>query len=177
MLCELMFISASRSRYPLNTRNGIRAVDRNSDLLIDEYAKKAREVNWEYGGTPMPPLQPRGTPAPPRVKEWCFGACWDASQYVASARLEIADNEADNFVPPKVDSSSTGRPGWQHQKESLHHSRQARLLLDRLQFPGTRCGGHWAVRAEAAVVKERRAQCESLSQSISVMCRGFGLLD
>ena len=59
VLCELMFISASRSRYPLNTRNGIRAVDRNSDLLIDEYAKKAREVNWEYGGTPMPPLQPR----------------------------------------------------------------------------------------------------------------------
>ena len=74
VLCELMFISASRSRYPLNTRNGIRAVDRNSDLLIDEYAKKAREVNWEYGGTPMPPLQPRGTPAPPRVKGWCFGA-------------------------------------------------------------------------------------------------------
>ena len=62
------------AKYPLNTRNGIRAVDRNSDLLIDEYAKKAREVNWEYGGTPMPPLQPRGTPAPPRVKGWCFGA-------------------------------------------------------------------------------------------------------
>ena len=108
VLCELMFISASRSRYPLNTRNGIRAVDRNSDLLIDEYAKKAREVNWEYGGTPMPPLQPRGTPAPPRVKGWCFGAWGDASQYVhelvqqvASARLEIADYEADIFGPPK----------------------------------------------------------------------------
>ena len=96
------------AKYPLNTRNGIRAVDRNSDLLIDEYAKKAREVNWEYGGTPMPPLQPRGTPAPPRVKGWCFGAWGDASQYVhelvqqvASARLEIADYEADIFGPPK----------------------------------------------------------------------------
>ena len=130
LLCELKFISASRSRYPLNPRERIRAVDRRADLLTEEYAKKAREVDWEYGGTPRPPPLPRGTPAPPRVigrvesrlltygrvKGWCFGAWGDASQDVhelvqrlAGARLEIADHQPDNFGPPSISAQTAPR--------------------------------------------------------------------
>ena len=87
-------------------------MDRRADGLTEEYARKARQVDWEYGGTPRPPPQPRGAPAPPReigrvesqpltfgrVRGWCFGAWGEGStevhelvQKVAEARLEVAD--------------------------------------------------------------------------------------
>lgn len=205
LLCELKFISASRSRYPLNPRERIRAVDRRADLLTEEYAKKAREVDWEYGGTPRPPPLPRGTPAPPRVigrvesrlltygrvKGWCFGAWGDASQDVhelvqrlAGARLEIADHQPDTFGPPRARAAQlAGLVGYIRRRLSITAVRaQARLLLDRLQLLGDGATAaaarrDWAVRAEAAAVRERRAQYVCLRQGTSVMRRGFGLLD
>ena len=59
ILCELKCMSASNSRYPRNPqpRDGKRAVDRRAEGLTEDYRRKAKEVDWQYCGTPRPPLR------------------------------------------------------------------------------------------------------------------------
>ena len=94
-LCELKFISASKSRYPRNPRprNGVRGVDRRAAGLTESYASKARNVDWSYCGTTRPPGDlRRGLPAVREigpveaklrsfgpVSGWVFGAWGEAS--------------------------------------------------------------------------------------------------
>ena len=51
-LFEMKVISSCPTRYGRNPRPGGRAVDRRSNLLQNEYAKKARKADRNYGGTP-----------------------------------------------------------------------------------------------------------------------------
>ena len=140
-------------------RDGRRAVDRRADGLTEEYARKARQVDWEYGGTPRPPPQPRGAPAPPReidrvesqlltfgrVRGWCFGAWGEGStevhelvQKVAEARLEVADLQPEpRGIPMSRAAQLAGLVGYVSRR--LSHcavQQQARLLLDRLHLLG-----------------------------------------
>ena len=207
ILCELKLMSASRSRYPRNPtpRDGRRAVDRRADGLSEEYARKARQVDWEYGGNPRPPPQPRGAPAPPRVigrverqllsfgrvRGWCFGAWGEAStevhelvQRVAEARLEVADLQPEpQGIPMSRAAQLAGLVGYVRRRLSFCAvQQQARLLLDRLQLLGEgadRAAGRRdrAVLLEAAAARERRAQLVCLRQGTAVMRRGFGMLD
>ena len=117
--------------------------------LISVSVKKEKEVDWEHRGTPRPPPQPK----------------------------------RNNFGPPKSRAAQLASiVGYTRRCLFITAVRaQAGLLLNRLQLLGDGAAAaaariDWAVRAEAAAVKERRAQYANLCQGISVMCCGFGLL-
>ena len=90
ILCEVKCMSASKSRYPQNPRQGAgtRAVDRRADGLTADYTRKAREMDHQHCGVPRPPPARDGEAQPPRqvgpverrlqgfgrVRGWCFGA-------------------------------------------------------------------------------------------------------
>ena len=207
ILCGLKLMSASKSRYPRNPapRDGRRAVDRRADGLTEEYARKARQVDWEHCGNPRQPAPPRGVPAPPRVigrveaqllsfgrvRGWCFGAWGEGStevhelvQRVAEARLEVADLQPEpRGVPMSRAAQLAGLVGYVRRRLSFKAvQQQARLLLDRLHLLGEgaeRAAGRRdrAVQLEEAASKERRAQLVCLRQGTAVMRRGFGMLD
>ena len=206
ILCELKIMSASKSRYPRNPqpRDGLRAVDRRADGLTEDYATKAREVDWQYCGTARPPPRRRGEPQPPRelgrvetrlltygrVRGWCFGAWSEASrevhemvQRVALGRLQVAEVQPGRRGPLKTkEAELAGLVGYVRRRLSFTAAQQqAKLLLDRLQLLGdgaSEAAGRRdrAQQLEAGAVRERRGQLVCLRQGVSIMRRGFGLL-
>ena len=126
ILCELKFISASKTRYPRNPqrRDGKRAVDVRAEGLTAEYAKKAQNIDHDFGGVPRPSPVQRGAPQPPRVigrvearlqsfgkvHGWCFGSWGEASedvhplvQLIAKSMLLIGEMRPGRRGPPKSD--------------------------------------------------------------------------
>ena len=85
-------------------RDGKRAVDVRAEGLTKEYAKKAQNIDHDYGGVPRPPPVQRGAPQPPRVigrvearlqtfgkvHGWCFGSWGEASEDVHALVQRIA---------------------------------------------------------------------------------------
>ena len=110
-------MSASRSRYPRNPlpRDGMRAVDRRAAGLTADYLRKARNVDQQYCGTPVPGNQQQPRVIGPverrwlefgEVHGWYFGAFGDASEGVhrlverlAEARLEYAQTQPQHRGP------------------------------------------------------------------------------
>ena len=205
LLCELKTMSACKSRYPLNPQPGVRAVDRRAEGLTADYARKARNTDREYGGTPRPPPPQQGIQQPPRVvgrvearllsygrvRGWVFGAWSEASnevhsmvQRVAEARMEVADLQPGVRGAPRSKTVQLAQlVGHVRRKLSINAVQQtSRLLLDRLQLLGdgaTEAAGRRdrAVVVEAVAARERRAQEVCVRQGRGIVRRGFGLLD
>ena len=207
ILRELNCMSASNSRYPRNPqpRDGKRAVDRRAEGLTEDYRRKAKEVDWQYCGTPRPPPRPRGAPEPPRqigpveqrlltfgqVRGWVFGAWGEAStavhclvQRLAKAKQEIAPTQPRQHGPARSrEGELAGLVGYVRRVLSFTAvQQQARLLLDRLQLLGdgaTEAARRrdMAVNMERRAVRERRAQAVSLQQGRNIQRSGFGKLD
>ena len=200
-------MSASESRYPRNPlpRDGRRAVDRRAGGLTEDYAKKAKEVDWKHCGTPRPTARQRGAPMPPRqigpveqrlltygeVRGWVFGGWGEASnsvhglvQRLAKARLAVAPTQAGRPGPPKSrEAELASLVGYLRRSLSFTAvQQQARLLLDRLQLLGEGASEaarrrDTAVHMERQAIRERRAQAVALIQGQSIVGHGFGKLD
>ena len=184
ILCELKFISASKTRYPRNPqrRDGKRAVDVRAEGLTAEYAKKAQNIDHDYGGVARPPPAQRGAPRPPRVigqvearlqsfgkvHGWCFGSWGEASedvhllvQRIAKSRLLIGEMQPGRRGPPKSDVAQLAAlVSYVRRQLSITAVReQARMLLERLQLLGDGSADA-ARRRERAAAEEARAQRE-----------------
>ena len=159
ILCELKFISASKTRYPRNPqrRDGKRAVDVRAEGLTAEYAKKAQNIDHDYGGVARPPPAQRGAPRPPRVigqvearlqsfgkvHGWCFGSWGEASedvhllvQRIAKSRLLIGEMQPGKRGPPKSDVAQLAALVSYVRRQLSITAVQARMLLERLQLLG-----------------------------------------
>ena len=205
-LCELKFISASRTRYPRNPqrRDGKRAVDVRADGLTYEYAKKAQNVDHDYGGVPRPAPAPQGAPQAPRVigrvearlqtfgkvRGWCFGSWGEASedvhalvQRIASSRLLVAGMQPGRRGPPRSQAAELAAL-VSHARRQLSITavrEQAKLLLERLQILGEGTAEaarrrERAASAELTARRERQAQLVCMRQGKAILRRGFALL-
>ena len=207
-MCELKCMSASVSRYPRNPkpRDGKRAVDRRADGLTQDYARKAREVDWQHCGTPRPPPVQQGIPQPPRVigpverklltfgnvTGWVFGAWGEASEDVHTLVHKISEArvEVEQTLPGQQQGPLRAREARMasvvgYVRRSLSFTtvqQQARLLLSRLQLlgPGEADAARrrgWALRLDQQSARERRAQAVCLRQGHNIVRRGFGMMD
>ena len=206
ILCEVKAMSASKTHYPLQRRQGdrIRAVDKRANGLTEAYASKARQTDWNHCGTVRPPRVPRGAPQPVRqigpvetkllsfgrVHGWVFGAFGEVSEDVHLLVQRIANSRLD-----RLDTL----PGRGHQRKSraaqlsalvadvrrqlsfCSVKQQARLLLDRLCLIGDGANEagrrrDWAAQLEVEAVRRRQAQEVSRRQSRNIVRHGFGLL-
>lgn len=206
-LCKLKCMSASSSRYPRNPRprDRVRAVDRRAEGLTAKYTAKAQKVDWAYCGTPRP--LPRVDGARPEVRVigpveaklltfgqisgWCFGACGEASsdihslvQRISRSRQEVVDLQHGRRGAPKSRVAElASHVGYvRRQLAHLAVQQQSRLLLDRLELLGDGSAEaakrrDWAVQAERAVDRERRAQAVCQRQGRALFRSGFAKLD
>ena len=207
ILCELKFISASKTRYPRNPqrRDGKRAVDVRAEGLTAEYAKKAQNIDHDFGGVPRPSPVQRGAPQPPRVigrvearlqsfgkvHGWCFGSWGEASedvhalvQRIAKSRLLIGEMQPGRRGPPKSDVAQLAAlVSYVRRQLSITAVReQARMLLDRLQLLGDGSADaarrrERAAAEEARAHRERQAQLVCLRQGQAIIRHGFGKLN
>ena len=181
ILCEVKCMSASKSRYPRNPRQGAgtRAVDRRAEGLTADYTRKAREMDHQHCGVPRPPPPQYGVAqAPPkvgpvqrrlqrfgRVRGWCFGAWGEASedvhhlvQQLADSRLLVADLHLGRRRPQRSKEAERAALVRQIRRQLAFTAvqQQSKLLLDRLQLLGD--GATEAERRRSwAVEVERRA--------------------
>ena len=172
--------------------------------VLAAYALKAREVDWQYCGTPRPPKLRRGGQAPPRqigpvetrlltygqVRGWCFGAWGEVSgevhylvQKIAQAKLEVGNTQPSGRRTYKTREAQLAGLVASTRRDLSHKAvqQQSKLLLDRLKLLGdgakeaaNRRG--WAEEVERRGARERRAQDVCLRQGHSLMRHGFGLL-
>ena len=207
ILCELKFISASRTWYRPNQRagNSTRAVDLRAGGLTAEYTRKARDVDQRYGGAPQAPVvQQPGAPEPHvvgrvearlnsfgPVRGWVFGSWGEASeevhglvQRIASSRLEVAETQPGRRGPSKSRAAELANyvSYVRRQLSFTAVQQQAKLLLDRLQLIGDGASDaarrrERAEQAEAAARRERRAQAVCLRQGRAIRRHGFGKLE
>ena len=207
ILCELKFISASKTRYPRNPqrRDGKRAVDVRAEGLTAEYAKKAQNIDHDFGGVPRPSPVQRGAPQPPRVigrvearlqsfgkvHGWCFGSWGEASedvhplvQLIAKSMLLIGEMRPGRRGPPKSDVAQLAAlVSYVRRQLSITAVReQARMLLERMQLlgDGSADAGRRRERAaaeEAKAHRERQAQLVCLRQGQAIIRHGFGKLN
>ena len=190
-MCEVKCMSASKSRYPRNPRQGAgtsRAVDRRAEGLTADYTRKAREIDHQHCGVPRPPRPQNGVGQPPpqvgpvqrrlqrfgRVRGWCFGAWGEASedvhhlvQRLADARLLVADLQPGRRKPQQSrEAERAALVG--HIRRQLSFTavqQQSKLLLDRLQLLGD--GATEAERRRSwAEEVERRAARERQAQAV-----------
>ena len=163
ILCEVKCMSASKSRYPRNPRQGAgtRAVDRRADGLTADYTRKAREMDHQHCGVPRPPPAQAqdGVAQPPRqvgpverrlqrfgrVRGWCFGAWGEASedvhhlvQRLADGRLLVADLQPGRRRPQRSKEAERAALVGQIRRQLAFKAvqQQSKLLLDRLQLLG-----------------------------------------
>ena len=205
ILCELKGMSASNTRYPIRRRlvDGTRAVDKRANGLTEEYAKKAKETDWNFCGIARPPRVPLPGAAQPvrqigpvetkllsygRVQGWVFGAWGEASedvhalvQRIAKSRLELVGTLPGRRVRPRSRAAELSAlvTDVRQQLSLCAVKQQARLLLDRLCLLGdgaTEAGRRrdWAVQVEVVAAHRRQAQEVSRRQGRNILRHGFG---
>ena len=182
-LCEVKAMSASKTHYPHQLRQGdrIRAVDRRANGLTESYAGKARQTDSDHCGTARPPQVPRGAPQPVReigpvetkllsygrVQGWVFGAWGEASedvhllvQRIANSRLEVLDTLPGRRGRRKSRAAQLSSlvADVRRQLSFCAVQQQARLLLDRLCLLGDGANEaarrrDWTVQLESAAVR------------------------
>ena len=193
ILCEVKCMSASKSRYPRNPRQGAgtsRAVDRRAEGLTADYTRKAKEIDHQHCGVPRPPRPQIGAgQLPPqvgpvqrrlqrfgRVRGWCFGAWGEASedvhhlvQRLADARLLVADLQPGRRRPQKSkEAERAALVGYIRRQLSFTAvQQQSKLLLDRLQLLGDGVAEAERRRGWAEEV-ERRAARERQAQAVCI---------
>ena len=206
ILCEVKAMSASKTHYPLQRRQGnrLRAVDKRAGGLTEAYAIKARQTDWNHCGTARPPIVPRGAPQPVRqigpveskllsfgrVHGWVFGAYGEVSEDVHLLVQRIANSRLDKVATlPGRGNQRKSRAAQlsalvadvRRQLSLCSVKQQARLLLDRLCLIGdgaTEAGRRrdWAAQLEVEAARRRKAQEVSRRQGRSIVRHGFPML-
>ena len=175
-LFEIKVISSCPTSYERNPRPEGRAVDRRSKLLQNEYARKARKADHNYGGTPEGEIgrMEQKLINYGRVRGLVIGAWGEISEDFKTLLQVMADRKQEELQAQtggEFRKSVTAQLASYVSQNRQQLSRicvqsQARLVLDRLEGLGGGTG-EAARRRGRTVWLERRWEKERQAQVIA----------
>ena len=175
-LFEMKIISSCPTRYLRNPRPEARAVDRRSNLLQNEYLKKARKADRNYGGTPEGEIgrMEQKLLSYGRVRGLVVGAWGEINedfkmllQVMADKKQEELEAQTGGEFRKSVTSQLAIYVSQNRQQLSkICVQAQARLVLDRLEGLGGGTGEAARRRGRTAWL-ERKWELERQAQVLA----------